>query len=90
MKKEDNLENLLSEANIECHKIGKVMESDVLGIINGHEAYTMTVSKLRDTWYKTSYLLDKKWDLSFYRNATKSLFTSTTISFLSKRKIFIN
>ena len=34
-----------------------------------------------------SYLLDKKWDLSFYRNATKSLFTSTSISFLSKRKI---
>ena len=34
-----------------------------------------------------SYLLDKKWNLSFYRNATKNLFTTTTIKFLSKRKI---
>ena len=34
-----------------------------------------------------SYLLDKKWNLSFYRNATKNLFTTTSIKFLSKRKI---
>ena len=36
-----------------------------------------------------SYLLDKKWNLSFYRNATKNLFTTTTIKFLSKRKSLI-
>ena len=34
-----------------------------------------------------SYLLDKKWNLSFYRNATKNLFTTTSVKFLSKRKI---
>ncbi len=34
-----------------------------------------------------SYLLDKKWDLSFYRSATKNLLTTTSIKFLSKRKI---
>ncbi|SHH42406.1 phosphoribosylformylglycinamidine synthase [Winogradskyella jejuensis] len=58
---EDNsIEAILSEANIDFHNIGKVTESDVLSIINKDEVYTMTVSRLRDMWYKTSYLLDQK------------------------------
>ncbi|MFD1064210.1 phosphoribosylformylglycinamidine synthase [Winogradskyella litorisediminis] len=58
---EDNsIETILSEANIDFHNIGKVTESDVLSIINKDEVYTMTVSRLRDMWYKTSYLLDQK------------------------------
>src|SRR5690606_19382587 len=28
--------------------------------INGTEVYTMTVSRLRDMWFKTSFLLDQK------------------------------
>ncbi len=58
--KDDSIEKTLSEANIEFFNIGKVTESDVLSIINGDEAFTMTVSRLRDVWYKTSYLLDQK------------------------------
>ncbi len=58
--KDDSIEKTLSEANIEFFNIGKVTESDVLSIINGDEAFTMTVSRLRDIWYKTSYLLDQK------------------------------
>ncbi|TCK68903.1 phosphoribosylformylglycinamidine synthase [Winogradskyella wandonensis] len=58
---EDNsIEAILSDANIDFHNIGKVTESDVLSIINRDEVYTMTVSRLRDMWYKTSYLLDQK------------------------------
>ncbi|NRD23974.1 phosphoribosylformylglycinamidine synthase [Winogradskyella litoriviva] len=57
---DDSIEAELSNANIEFHKIGDVTESDVLGIINGNEVFTMTVSRLRDMWYKTSYLLDQK------------------------------
>ena len=58
--KDDSIEKTLSETNIEFFNIGKVTESDVLSIINGTEVFTMTVSRLRDVWYKTSYLLDQK------------------------------
>lgn len=58
--KDDSIEKVLSEANIEFHSIGTVTESDVLGIINGNEIFTISISRLRDMWYKTSYLLDQK------------------------------
>ncbi|WP_340154741.1 phosphoribosylformylglycinamidine synthase [uncultured Winogradskyella sp.] len=57
---DDSIVVELSKANIEFHKIGDVTESDVLGIINGNEVFTMTISRLRDIWFKTSYLLDQK------------------------------
>ena len=53
-------EKVLAEANVEFIKIGHVVEGDFLSIINGSDVFTMTVSKLRDMWYKTSYLLDQK------------------------------
>jgi len=56
----DSIETELSKANIEFHKIGQVTDSDVLGVINGNQVFTMTVSRLRDMWYKTSLLLDRK------------------------------
>src|SRR5690606_5412287 len=54
------IETVLSNANIDFFNIGKVTESDVLSIINGTDVFTMTVSRLRDMWYKTSFLLDSK------------------------------
>tara|TARA_R110002111_G_scaffold104583_2_gene162518 strand:- start:3220 stop:6888 length:3669 start_codon:yes stop_codon:yes gene_type:complete len=57
---DDSIEGILSDAAVKFHKIGDVTESDVLGIINGSQVFTMTVSKLRDTWFKTSFLLDQK------------------------------
>ncbi|WP_347925293.1 phosphoribosylformylglycinamidine synthase [Pontimicrobium sp. SW4] len=58
--KDASVETVLSEANIEYFNIGKVTESDVLSVINQAEVFTMTVSRLRDVWYKTSFLLDQK------------------------------
>ena len=58
--KDVSVEKILSDANIEYFNIGKVTESDVLSIINNTEVFTMTVSRLRDMWFKTSYLLDQK------------------------------
>lgn len=55
-----SVEAILNTAGIEFHNIGRVTESDVLSIINNDEVYTMTISRLRDMWYNTSYLLDKK------------------------------
>ena len=57
---DNSIENTLTEAGIDFQNIGKVTNADVLGIINGKEVFTMTVSRLRDIWYKTSYLLDQK------------------------------
>ncbi|MFH4964117.1 phosphoribosylformylglycinamidine synthase [Gaetbulibacter sp. M235] len=55
-----SIETLLSEAQIEFFNIGKVTKSDVVSIINGTDVFTMTVSRLRDMWFKTSFLLDQK------------------------------
>ncbi|TXG35245.1 phosphoribosylformylglycinamidine synthase [Seonamhaeicola maritimus] len=58
--KDASIETVLSNANIDFVNIGKVTESDNLSVINNAEVFTMTVSRLRDVWYKTSYLLDQK------------------------------
>ncbi|GEQ85946.1 phosphoribosylformylglycinamidine synthase [Patiriisocius marinistellae] len=54
------LETSLSKAGITFHKIGAVTESDTVKIKNGTEDFDFSVSAMRDTWYKTSYLFDKK------------------------------
>ncbi|GAA3786648.1 phosphoribosylformylglycinamidine synthase [Corallibacter vietnamensis] len=57
---DSSIETVLAEANIEFFNIGKVTDADVLSIINGSDVFTMTISRLRDMWYKTSFLLDQK------------------------------
>lgn len=57
---DNSVEQVLTNANIEFFNIGKVRNSDVLSIINHQEVFTLTVSRLRDVWYKTSFLLDQK------------------------------
>jgi phosphoribosylformylglycinamidine synthase len=54
------VENELSENNIEFAKIGTVAEGDSLSITNYSGNEQFSISEMRDTWYKTSYLLDKK------------------------------
>jgi phosphoribosylformylglycinamidine synthase len=58
--KDTSIESILNKAQIEFFNIGNVTESDVLSIINGTDVFTMTVSRLRDMWFKTSLLLDQK------------------------------
>jgi phosphoribosylformylglycinamidine synthase len=58
--KDASIESVFSEANIDFFNIGNVTNSDVLSIINGNEVFTLTISRLRDVWYKTSFLLDQK------------------------------
>ena len=57
---DDSIESILSKNDIEFFKIGSVTESDRLNIKNGSEEFALSISELRDTWYKTSYLLDNK------------------------------
>ncbi len=57
---DNSVENILSENNIEFFKIGSVTESDRLNIKNNSDTFALSISELRDVWYKTSYLLDDK------------------------------
>ncbi|WP_452220479.1 phosphoribosylformylglycinamidine synthase [Lacinutrix salivirga] len=58
--KNASIEAELKEANIDFFNIGKVTESDTLSIINQKDVFTMSVSRLRDMWFNTSFLLDQK------------------------------
>ncbi|UOB17816.1 phosphoribosylformylglycinamidine synthase [Abyssalbus ytuae] len=49
-------EEILKNKNIDFHKIGEVENTGVLSV-DGH---LFQIDKLRDIWYKTSFLLDKK------------------------------
>ncbi|MGS2764459.1 phosphoribosylformylglycinamidine synthase [Sinomicrobium sp. M5D2P9] len=53
-------ENVLAENNIEFFRIGEVVEGDRLQLKNGNDNFSFGISDLRDTWYRTSFLLDKK------------------------------
>ncbi|MCB9286513.1 MAG: phosphoribosylformylglycinamidine synthase [Lewinellaceae bacterium] len=50
----------LEELPITCHVIGRVVEGDTLSVRNGSESYNFHVADLRDAWYETSWLLDRK------------------------------
>lgn len=54
------VEAIFTQNNIEIFNIGSVVEGDVVTFINNDDAFTLSVSKLRDTWFKTSFLLDSK------------------------------
>ena len=58
--KDASIEDILTASEIAFTKIGKVSEGDILSVINNNEVITMSISRLRDVWYKTSYLLDDK------------------------------
>lgn len=58
--KDASAEQVLAEAQINFHKIGQVVEADNLTIVNGSDRFSMAISSLRDTWFKTSFLLDQK------------------------------
>ncbi len=58
--KDDNaVEKLLNEAGVSFKKIGKVTASDSVNIQHGATHLSLSVTELRDTWMKTSYLLDR-------------------------------
>ncbi|MEM8999250.1 MAG: phosphoribosylformylglycinamidine synthase [Bacteroidota bacterium] len=54
------VEERLKSQGLEVVKIGRPIAEDVLRIKNGNVELGLNVSTLRDTWFKTSYLLDEK------------------------------
>jgi phosphoribosylformylglycinamidine synthase len=58
--KDDTIETSLKAAGIDFKKIGTVTHESTLTIKNGGMEMGLIIVSLRDTWFKTSYLLDNK------------------------------
>ncbi|RZJ61161.1 MAG: phosphoribosylformylglycinamidine synthase, partial [Flavobacterium sp.] len=54
------VETELKNNNVEFTQIGKPKEGATVTIKNGNDSFDFDVIETRDTWFKTSYLLDKK------------------------------
>jgi phosphoribosylformylglycinamidine synthase len=59
-KDDTAFENALSAAGIEAVKIGQAIEGKEVTFKNNADTFAFNVTETRDTWYKTSYLLDQK------------------------------
>ncbi len=57
---DSSLETVLEANNVKYAKIGKVVPEATLTIKNAGMEMGLNVASLRDTWFKTSYLLDDK------------------------------
>ena len=55
-----SVEITFTENNIEFYTIGKANDSGTVTIKNNEDNFSFDVAKMRDIWYKTSYLLDEK------------------------------
>ncbi|MDO5608192.1 MAG: phosphoribosylformylglycinamidine synthase [Capnocytophaga sp.] len=55
-----SLEKLFNENGISFVKIGKTVKNNTLSIKNHSEKFDFNIEETRDSWFKTSYLLDKK------------------------------
>ena len=54
------VEEVLQNANVPYTIIGQAIESDFVKVKNGTWSNDFHIAQLRDIWYETSYLLDKK------------------------------
>ena len=57
---DDTVESILNENGVAFTKIGSVTTTPELSIKNNGVELGLNISSLRDTWFKTSYLLDDK------------------------------
>ena len=54
-----SVEQILTENGIEFFNIGSVTGKGELNIVNDEASYSFNIAEMRDTWFKTSYLLDR-------------------------------
>ncbi|MEZ4808900.1 MAG: phosphoribosylformylglycinamidine synthase [Allomuricauda sp.] len=58
--RDTSIEKILADTGIGFHKIGSVTSGNNLQIKNNGIEIGLNIASLRDTWFKTSYLLDNK------------------------------
>ncbi|EFK58734.1 phosphoribosylformylglycinamidine synthase [Sphingobacterium spiritivorum] len=59
-KNDAAFEKALTENGIEAVKIGEAVEGAAVTFKNNEDLFTFNVAETRDTWYKTSFLLDSR------------------------------
>jgi len=59
-KEDAAFEKALADAGVEAFKIGKAINGTAISIKNNADTFSFDVAETRDTWFKTSYLLDQK------------------------------
>ncbi len=59
-KDKESIGMFLKQKDINFHLIGKPLKDRSFTIKKAGSVYNFEISKLRDTWFKTSYLLDRK------------------------------
>ncbi|RYD96061.1 MAG: phosphoribosylformylglycinamidine synthase [Sphingobacteriales bacterium] len=59
-KEDAAFESLFTNAGIDIVKIGTIKEGAEVSFKNNADSFSFNVADTRDTWYKTSYLLDQK------------------------------
>ncbi|WAC40319.1 phosphoribosylformylglycinamidine synthase [Pedobacter sp. SL55] len=57
---DESVEAILNDKAVVFHKIGLVSNTATLSVANNATNYTFDINHLRDVWFKTSYLLDRK------------------------------
>lgn len=57
--KDEKIETFFAERKVPILRIGQATKKGVLALRNGSDDFTFEVSAMRDTWYETSYLLDR-------------------------------
>jgi phosphoribosylformylglycinamidine synthase len=59
--KDDSIfEKSIADSGIETFKIGKAVNGQTITIKNNDDSFSFNVEETRDTWFKTSFLLDQK------------------------------
>lgn len=54
------VQSFLDQSKVDSLWIGDVVPERTISVKKGKASYSLDVDKFRDTWYKTSYLLDRK------------------------------
>lgn len=57
---DSSIETEFAKNNIEIFKIGSVVEGNIITIKNHVDTFNIDIKETRDTWFKTSFLLDSK------------------------------
>jgi phosphoribosylformylglycinamidine synthase len=57
---DSSVEVTFAANDIEIYQIGEVTEGNTLTLTNHSDTFEFNIADTRDTWYKTSYLLDQK------------------------------
>ena len=58
--KDNSVETILKSNNIQFNTIGSVISGNTMTVTNHSEEFSFDIPKLRDIWYKTSYLHDQR------------------------------